>query len=696
MLFTRYLESPSSPIPGIYASIRPLDLRARKTLLSICRCQSMPLPGSKLWLQVLRGYPNYRKKSLLVAGENRVSLSQIVDSLESYIIHPIPNGFLQMVIKTIPLEHDDIMQAIDEGFAKEIVASQERRYTPVTNIRSILSDRKVDRSVPLLRGWITFDPEVHHYIYGKLLSAVSQLTSHPYYPNYGRKLLPDTSRKHFLQLQEVYAYSFEESTLGMEALYSRTGIYPEGPTEMKQSFGYHDLRPRIYFSRGATHYVHSKYIQEVFNRILEVFPCVHKFERFHIRHLSMSNDEIFMVYDFSVFTTNLQSLSEFLHSLGDLYRHIWITIIDTHRGPVRINLGEYLHAYARNCNDHPEFETFYGSKDGEPLRFRSGAGLLGVPGNISSSTLWHAVILMCIIQGLCAKVVGDDAGVVLPPGEPSISLVEALNEFGDVSMPKTEEWRHLDVMAKVELYIWQYVKRPIYRLDNKINCGETPMQFPNPSLFIPGFADVYHSPVLIEDEVLASIRCGNRFVRECARFSLQDQSMEIIEMCRKYHNYILRAARRDDERKEQLQLPRFPFHQDVLDLSFESWYSSLPDLVQIPEIARSEDLPENWVHMKHYRIAMRKPVKLIVDLEYGEAKMITRTVLTKVSEGCLREFYEGRIRPLYLFILYESCPRFLVDLLPTSDSSPNCDGWYYSDPASIPYEEIEEWEDLFM
>lgn len=686
--FTRYLESAISPIPGISTVILPLDLRARKTLLSILRCQSVPTLRSKLVKQVLRGYPEYYRPVITTRGGECISLNSIVESLAAYIVHPIPNGFLQMVTKTLPLERDDVDKAIMEGFAKEITASQERRFTPLTNISSVLSPFRKDRRTTLLVGWNAFNPEIHDYIFQQLMRVSSLLTDKPYYPNYGHKLLPQTSLSNFRQLQESYGYRFEESTCGVEAFYSREGILPDGPTEMKQSFGYNDLRPRIYFSRGSTHYAQSKYIQEVFNRILEGFPCVHKFERFHISKLEIQDGEIFMVYDFSTFTTNLQSLSGFLYALADLYSHLEITVIDTFQGPVTINLGEYIRGYTAECNDSPRFETFYGSTDGEPITYTSGAGLLGIPGNISSSTLWHAVILMCLIESIALKVVGDDAGAVLPAGDTPGSLVSSLNMFGDVSMPKTEAWAHVDIMEVIEKVVWQYVKRQIYRLGNKIHCGETPMQFPNPSLFIERFADEFHAVKQIDDPILSSIKCSNRFVKECARFSLEEQGDEIIEMCRRYHNFILKEVRKDDDMKQQKQIPRFPFFQDVVDYSFESWYAGLPGLVRIPEFASSENIPEQWVTMKYYHISMKKAVRLIVDMEYGAVKMKTRVVKNNETR-VLREFFESRMRPLYLFVIYESCPQFMIDLLPTCDSSPDDDGLYYTNPTSLPSEIID-------
>lgn len=691
--FTTYLNSKRSPIPGIATVLSPLDLRARKIILSVCRCQSIPIYGGKLYRQISRSYPEYEVPRIVTSSGDVVALSSIIESLSSYILDPVSNGFLQMIIKTIPLEDDDVAQAVMEGYAKEITASQERRYRPSIAIQSVMGTRE-ERRTPLLNNWTTFNPEVHDYIFTTLKSVIPSLQQQPYYPNYGKKLLPCTSYRNFQELQDMYGYSFEGTVLGLEQFYSRTGIEGVGPTEMKQAFAYNDLRPRIYFARGSTHHHRSKYIQDIFNRIIEAFQCIHKFERFHISRLRMTKDQIFIVYDFSVFTTNLQSLSEFLHALGDFYKAVWITVIDTWEGPKRINLGDHLHDYAATCNDFPSFETFYGSMDGEPITYESGAGLLGIPGNITSSTLWHAIVLMCIVHDIMIKVVGDDAGAVLPEVERNEdAFLEAIKEFGDISKPKTEIWRYIDPLADIEKVIWQYVKRQIYRLENRICVGADPMNFPNPSLFIPNFADKHHTAKGILDPIISAIKCADRFVRECQKFSLAEQSDRVIEMCRSYHLYILKGVLKDDVRREEQGFPRFSFHRDVLNASFEDWLRGLPSMVRIPEFADGIEYPASWVEMKEYKVIMRKPVKLICDMGYGSTRMITRTVWSSETE-ILRRVFNNDYTPLYSFVVFEGCPVWMKELMAVSYLPPVDDN-YYTQPPEYTSRDVDDIDTLF-
>lgn len=671
--FTTFLESRLSPIPGIYNVLRPLDLRARKILLSICRCQSTPTSNSKINKHVIRTFPEYRANTIVTPSGDVLSLSTIVDGLQSYITNPITNGFLQMVIKAIALEDEDVERAIEETYAKEIVASQERRYTPTIDLTPILMNNPTRRHYPLLRNWTYYNPSIHQYIFHSLKSAIPILSRQHYFPNYGSKLLPETSSKQFQELQSHLGFNFERSTLGVEKVYSRSGESSEGPTEMKHAFAYNDLRPRVYFSRGATHYCHSKYIQEIFNRIISVFPSIHKFERFHISKLELNNGEIFMIYDYSTFTTNLQSLSEFLLGLSEFYKGVEITVIDTFQGPTIIDLGEYLLQYTVNCNSLPEFETFFGSTDGEPITYQSGAGLLGIPGNITSSTLWHGIILMVLIQSILAKIVGDDAGGVLPDGDKPEVLVNGLKEFGDVSMPKTESWPYVDIMANIERHIWQYVKRQIYRLENKIHVGGNPMNFPTPALFLENYSDRFHSTQPIEDIVKTSIKCADRFVRECQKFVLKDQDEEVIEFCRRYHRFILRPVIKDDIARQEGGQPRLIFHRDIVESTFEEWFRHLPDIVTIPEFALEEEHPEQFVTHRFYRRQMRKDWKLIVDLEYGSCRMMMRKIKASENVDMLRKFFEGDYNTLYSFVIFDCCPMWLLEYVNSRITTPIVD-----------------------
>lgn len=681
--FSKWLNHPTCPVSGLEGTIRLLSIPQRKAILTCCRCQSIPTPDSKLYHQLLAGYPQYEDLDIPTPMDGpSTSLSTIIKSLREYILDPIPNGFLQMLVKVIPLPDEEVLAAIEQSYRKEIVASLERRYTPEINPSSVLSVNAKERNAPLIRTWTTFSPTIHRYIFSRLRRAIPKLTRNAFYPNYGKKLLSTGSRKVLNEMRDILEVACDETTLGLEQLYSRTGMELTGLTEIRHAFTYNDLRPRVYFCRGAEHYYASRFIQDILSAIIEQFECIHKLKRFQISELKCAGDEIFMVYDFTTFTTNLQSLSEFLHGLADLYADTEITIIDTYKGPLRISLQEYIHHYATECNDLPLYELFADLENPlEGVVFESGGGLLGIPGNITASTLWHAIILMCLLQEESCKVVGDDGGCVLPAGDKPENLVDALNLFGDVALEKTEAWSWVDVDEDIEGQVWNYVKRPIYRLEGSIHTGRDPMNFPNPSLFIRRFADKHHRSTEIVDPLASRVRCADRLVRACQRYQISEQGQLSKDICESYHEFILRPVRKEMMLRKKKGGVLSMFHQSIFDDGFEDWYRHLQGNVRLPQCTEGRVYPDVWHTMQPTIATQSKALKLMVDLGYGTSQMIMENVCVDDVDR-MRDYYDHVGYPQYLFVIFDSCPLWLLNLLPYATDYPIDEE--IPDPTAIP------------
>jgi hypothetical protein len=406
----------------------------------------------------------------------------------------------------------------------------------------------------------------------------------------------------------------------------------------------------------------------------------------------MHAGEIFVVYDFTTFTTNLQSLSEFLHGLADFYAGEEITVIDTFRGPITISLSDYLHAYATECNDSPKFDWFNPSDpDSEPITFTSGAGLLGIPGNITSSTLWHAIVLMCVIGSVMVKVVGDDAGAVLPEGVQVPDFIGAIGRFGDVSLPKSESWDYVDPeAANIDLQIWNYVKRQIYRLDNSIHTGRDPMFFPNPSLFMPGFADRFHRSTFIEDEFKARAKSADYLVRQCQKYRIKEAGPDALQVCEWYHDFITKPVKIENQVRREKGWTLLRFHKQVVDLGFEEWYRGLEgDFVTIPDFEELGGPPQEWKRMTPYVTPMTRYHKMLVELEWASADRKLKVVPASDIE-MLWKFYNVRWQPLYDFLIYDTCPEWCLNLLQCSDE-PVIDT-SYQDQDVMCIGLIEDWD----
>jgi hypothetical protein len=73
-----------------------------------------------------------------------------------------------------------------------------------------------------------------------------------------------------------------KTMLDVEKFYHINGEHPQGYTELRSVWRYNDLKPRCYYAMGPTHYQAAKYIQPIFNSLVDLFPVSHKRMRFSL------------------------------------------------------------------------------------------------------------------------------------------------------------------------------------------------------------------------------------------------------------------------------------------------------------------------------------------------------------------------------------------------------------------------------
>jgi len=270
---------------------------------------------------------------------------------------------------------------------------------------------------------------------------------------------------------------FEYSTRGLEFLYHKTGVRLQGLTELRWAWKFNDLKPRIYYARGPSQYYDAKYIQQLFNKLIDTIPVCHKRERYFTSTIKLSADELFFIYDYESFTSCLEEIKQFSHALGDFFSGYHSTFIDTFQGPIIMDVGEMIHQWNRSCNIYPSFDSgkaVWESSESTLTEVTHSCGMLGVPGNISSCTLLHAVHLAILLVSLLCKVVGDDAaGSCMEEDYPSIFRL--LTNIGKLEESKSVRFLDLSMEADLENTndrAWHYLKRPINRLDNFVVSGD--------------------------------------------------------------------------------------------------------------------------------------------------------------------------------------------------------------------------------
>jgi hypothetical protein len=336
-----------------------------------------------------------------------------------------------------------------------------------------------------------------------LLSVKYTLRGKRIYPRVARKtfhsgvaakILEDLRKSHPGEVFKV------ETIADLEQVYYRTGWRPEGEVEMRSAWKYNDLKPRVYYAQGPSCYNASLYIQPIFNALLDGFEVCHRILRFSDPSVSLE-DAFLYIYDYSSFTSSLTESTRFIFALADFFDDVDVEILDTREGWSYVSVGSLLRQYAQTCNVDPPFSVhrLLPSEGLCAIRFHN-CGMLGVPGNLASCTVLHAINLMFLSGSMFAsRCVGDDgmAISVLPRDE----FVDGVCNMGDVAEEKTEMWSpDWGIVTDFRADAWHFTKRPIYRNFDKILRGEL---FIYPSLeLVLQLEDEYHRSSLPTKDIV--------------------------------------------------------------------------------------------------------------------------------------------------------------------------------------------------
>jgi len=399
------------------------------------------------------------------------SLWELLIPLKEDFDSPISSGFISMLARTIPSSiPDENINIIEEDREKELIAALSE-YHPISfNWDALFTGIPI----PIAQDYPYSD--VHSTIYYSLLNTKSKIQDRIYYPLFSNKTIGRESRSILGSMKNnVEDILLDESTQALEILYSRSEVKISGTTEMRTSFSLNDLRPRSYYARGPTVYYPSRYIQPIFNILVDMFPVTNRRARFILSQLEVSSSESLFIYDYSSFTSTLFEIRNFTEALSRYFTGTTITIIDSFHGPTLVDLGEMLHDFNLECNVFPEFTVpdFKSSDLPSSSNFHR-CGMLGVPGNISSCTLLHGMHLAILLCSVLCRCVGDDA-IGKKERELVTTLIQKfLPNIGHVSLEKSTIWDFMDEEHAGDFGSygsWYYTKRPITRHGSRIVTG---------------------------------------------------------------------------------------------------------------------------------------------------------------------------------------------------------------------------------
>lgn len=668
MSYAKLLTTLTQGLPSLQElclCIPYMTLDQRKTTLTVARTQSRPLPGTLTRRRLSRDIETF------VHSPVRGKLVRLRDILEPCTVldGPLHSGLISMLLRNAPIDEEELRGAIESGIAKEIAAASEPQSLQMFNYSVFLSlSPYAGQPIALAPGY-PIDTALHKDIYNRFVIARRSLSKMTLYPDYSKKTIGRNGARNLSELLGLYGLrqEVEPTTLGLEQVYHRFGIRVAGETEARWALKYNDLKPRVYYARGPDQYYDARYIQQIFNVLVDAFPCTNRFERFMLHSVRLDPEDTLFIYDYSSFTSRLLEVVRFIDALADFMTGTPVQVIDTYQGPLTRDLGDIIREWRQACHI-TVFDASGLRRDPsvEEEILLHGAGMLGVPGNISSCTLLHGLHLSIILGTLLCKVVGDDAlgGGQIPVIEEMHSMLSAL---GEISLPKMECWRPQDPERDVlEDTRWHYTKRPIDRVDSRILQGE--MIIWPPIAILLGWKDRYHTVNWPRTEY----RRYKTIASFLLSFALQFETRELLEEDEDLINRFLRLVRQKTGIDEyvaktngvELVYPRVVRAARVMDDLIEDHWNCV---LRIPELVPHIQARQEPVVAKWYVGGSSRMLKLSRDLGYCTLVPRFRDVLVRNAESEVRAFFSNdrSQTPTYDIYIHDNIPSWMVDVMCT-------------------------------
>lgn len=656
------------------------EASTRKVVITIFRTRVFPEKSTRVFSRLRETL----QRPIVYRNGNGVlvehTLLDILRPIRNYITSPILAGFLMSIVQTLPLPGNQGYDLKQEAIQKEVLASTDRREPTVFNWSSVLSPNYKIRQSSQLADKYHIAPDVQHRIFHTLTYSKARLHMSLIFPQYSHKSMGQRSEEHLRRCWNEDDIQFENSTFGLEILYHRHGLQISGNTEMRVAFKYNDLRPRCYFAQGPNQYYTARYIQPIFNIILDAIPGVNRETRFDISGIRLTEDEVLFIYDYSSFTSNLIELTDFTRELANFYRGTKVVIVDMHYGLVETDLGDLLDDYNESCNNYPSFEI-QRSLDPEffaaELVYHHHSGMLGVPGNISSCTLLHGIHLMVLCLSMYCRCVGDDAiGAMMINGQDGKdSLYRNLSNLGDIAFSKMEFWESVPLeLEDYDSVMWNYTKRPICRTGQRVYLDPMRIVFPSLGTIFPELADKDHNGGPRRDRKEVA-RILITFCRQFSTFDMIEVESFIVK--RWLEEVLLRSGLKSvSESGTVVYAEGIVFPRSVEECKIEvllERYACSREILTIPDLHCVEEEPvcHDW-----YVSKSKQALRYIVDLGYGVRKLKMRTGMARDLVEDLKTMFMERYSLFYDVVVFMSCPDFLRRLLETP-SLPVDDDLYF-------------------
>jgi len=433
------------------------------------------------------------------------SLLDLISMYEDVFLDHLTAAIVSHALRIAPsVEVDDYRTMYLKTVAKELTAAVNRHDHATLDFRSIFSSDASHRSIPLCSR-LPPSEEVASDTFIHLCHLRQTLSNKILFPRGGSKTVGKIVAANFWESYNAHGLTFkhddtkkDEDSVSVDdclRLYQETGGYPDGPVEVRASWKYSQITPRVYYARGGRVQVAAQYIQEVTNIIIDEFPEVHRIDRFAPPSEPLSDDDVEVIYDYASFTSTLDAVIPFVDELSRFFAGVSVLLVDPVDGLVQSDLGLLFAEYNRVCNAYQKFDISRLSLVEEDTIFEHTCGMLGVEGNIFIATLLHGIFIRFIAGLRRSKCVGDDGRLHFKTLDGQFSSTDReylfwmLTSLGSLSEEKIMAFESHPIAQQN----YRYVKRPFYRYGPIMITGlllALPSQIP-----LTGALDSFHTVI---------------------------------------------------------------------------------------------------------------------------------------------------------------------------------------------------------
>jgi hypothetical protein len=389
-----------------------LSLKDRSNLIKACQGQFVPNIPSPLRTLLSYDVTFLDPRS----GDYKTTpLYTIFDYFEMYPDEPCQSAILLDLLRGCPASQEDFDEFRSVGWRKEVVLSQ----TPNTDYYNFDYFFQLNTST-------TFHPlvpdnfEARVKIIKRFQSFKNQFMQYKpiLYPRYTHKNMSFSTRRAYeastnISLEGVPIFGQDDWIRH----YHETGERLEGSVEMRQKWYPSGAKPRTYFAQGGTCYEHSRYLQDFFTNLVNIFPPTNHMSRLDPDRLKLVDGGHYLIYDLSSFTSNMAAQRSFCRSLAGFFKGVEVTIFDEVNGLLERDLGEMLEDYYEHCVLHPVL-----NQDRVPISEKTlqedyvheRASMLGIYGNLMTCTVAHFLIVAPVLEDPFSEdnTAGDDGAIL--------------------------------------------------------------------------------------------------------------------------------------------------------------------------------------------------------------------------------------------------------------------------------------------